>query len=604
VRGDSTGTRSLLEAATLVRSEDDLALALERVAEVVGESLGFGVVVTNLYRREWDDFVVTTVYGDEDVREHLLGCTYERGFFEPILVDRFNCRGAFVVRQGTYDWNAEAGERFVPDLESPLDDDAWHPEDEVFVPFRGSQGELLGIFCVGMPLSGRRPTPPELETLVAVVSHAAIAVEAAQAAVASTRQRRALEHLLRVSGTLTNVSADEPPVQLVADAIHDALGFLKVAVYIAAGDDQLVPRATAGWPADAAPVQRSFPVDAFDRFTVPKFEVEGCYLVSSDAAERTVASTRIYTSEMNGSGPHAWQNHSLLVPLHGRDNRLIGIIWADDPADRLKPTRETLQALRMFANQAATAIEAASDVAALREITALRANLLEEKERLLARVVEVAELERMRVALDLHDGPIQKLTAVALRIDLLGGQLRRGDLEAARSSATEARDELAAEMDSLRKVMSNLRPPVLDERGVTPALRDCAEQVFDGAEIRIRIDSDVEGRLAPELETVLYRVTREALFNVRKHANAGEVTIRLVRDGDRLALSIHDDGTGFDSSALGESPAGHLGLTGIQELAGSLGGEMTVTNMPGGGTTIAVHVPYLGSAKALALSRR
>jgi two-component system sensor histidine kinase UhpB len=328
-------------------------------------------------------------------------------------------------------------------------------------------------------------------------------------------------------------------------------------------------------------------VDTFERFTVPKFEVEGCYLVSSDAAERNVASTRrVYTSEMNGSGPHAWQNHSLLVPLLGRDNRLIGIIWADDPADRLKPNRETLQALRMFANQAATAIEAASDVAALREITAVRANLLEEKERLLARVVEVAEHERSRVALDLHDGPIQKLTAVALQVDLLGGQLRRGDFEAVRESATQVRDELAAEMDALRKVMSNLRPPVLDERGVTPALHDCAEQVFEGADVKVRIDSEVEGRLAPELETVLYRVAREALFNVRKHAGAREVAVRLTRDKGRLALSIRDDGVGFDSSAAGESPAGHLGLTGIQELAGSLGGEVIVTGVPGVGTTI------------------
>jgi signal transduction histidine kinase len=122
--------------------------------------------------------------------------------------------------------------------------------------------------------------------------------------------------------------------------------------------------------------------------------------------------------------------------------------------------------------------------------------------------------------------------------------------------------------------------------------------MFDSTEVVVRIDSDVNGRLAPELETVLYRIAREALVNVRKHARAREVRVRLAQSAERLALSIEDDGIGFDSTELMQSPAHHLGLTGIQELAGSLGGHVSVTSGVGAGTRLSVVLPLLYAAAA------
>jgi signal transduction histidine kinase len=217
---------------------------------------------------------------------------------------------------------------------------------------------------------------------------------------------------------------------------------------------------------------------------------------------------------------------------------------------------------------------------------------LAEKEALLARVVEVAEHERMRLAVDLHDGPIQQLTAVTLRIDLLAAHVERGNLADAQASAQRIRADLSAEMGSLRQLMSNLHPPVLDERGIGSALLDCARQVLKTTGITARVESAVDERLAPELEAALYRITREALVNVRKHSDAQAVVVGLARDGDLLALSVADDGSGFDSIRLNDSRDGHLGLTAIRELAESVGGRAKVRSTPGSGACVDVLVPY------------
>lgn len=104
-----------------------------------------------------------------------------------------------------------------------------------------------------------------------------------------------------------------------------------------------------------------------------------------------------------------------------------------------------------------------------------------ERERLLARTVEVAEHERIRVAHEIHDVPIQQLTAVALNLDRFERKLASGDVGGAGDLAAAARDDTASVISSLRRLMVELRPPVLDERGLVPSLRDCAQEMFAGS---------------------------------------------------------------------------------------------------------------------------
>ena len=146
--------------------------------------------------------MVSTVYGSEGAREALLGQVRQVDDWEPLLDRRFLQRGAYVVPSGEFDWDEYTGSVYTPNLQVSDDPGAWHPDDALFVPMRGSDGRLLGILSVDEPLSGRKPSGDEIDVLVAVSEHAAIAVEAAQETARAKANRDALERLLDVSTRL------------------------------------------------------------------------------------------------------------------------------------------------------------------------------------------------------------------------------------------------------------------------------------------------------------------------------------------------------------------------------------------------------------------
>src|SRR5690242_4584209 len=251
----------------------------------------------------------------------------------------------------------------------PLDDpDAWHPEDELFVPLEDSDGRMLAIFSVGEPRSGRRPNGAELEVLCALAAHAAIAIETAQQAERTARHRASLEQLLEVSSTLTAAQSTQAILETVCRGIHTALGFQKVSIELVDAETGLLrSRASSGWAPDDPAVLRAVPFDPMRALFDPAVEVSGCYLVPGDAARELMRTEEVrYSSQRNGRGPHAWNHHWLLVPLYDRNGVEMGFIWADDPEDRLIPSAERLQALRVFANQATTALYAAEQFEQMR----------------------------------------------------------------------------------------------------------------------------------------------------------------------------------------------------------------------------------------------
>jgi signal transduction histidine kinase len=215
-----------------------------------------------------------------------------------------------------------------------------------------------------------------------------------------------------------------------------------------------------------------------------------------------------------------------------------------------------------------------------------------ERKRLLVRTVEAAEDERTRIACDLHDGPIQRLTAAAFTLDLLGRKLARGEHELD-GLVAQVREQLSGEMECLRRLMSDLRPQLLDEGDVSAAIRDCASDLL-GPETSCDVHNSIGHEfLARELETVVYRVAREAIVNVRKHAHASHVDVTLAPDGDSLRLTVVDDGDGFHpASASVERLQHHLGLIAMQERVESVGGEWRIISSPGTGTRIDAVLPW------------
>ena len=359
--------RAVFEATRAVRTDSDLATALQTIARIISESLGFRTIAVNLYRRAWDDFCVETVHGNDEARATLLGDARAWSKWEPLLDERFLRRGAYFLPSGEFDWQASGGASYVPDFAPDDHPDAWRPDDALMVPMRSSDGALLGILSVDEPTSGRRPSDDELDLLVALTDHAALAVEGAQDAVRAETYRYALEQLLAVSSSLTATRTGKTILDAVARGIRDALGFDRVAVQLLDPERRVLETAaSAGWPEGGAEL-RPLDLDQIERLFDPQHEIAGCFLLPNEFARARVSSDQVvYESVLNGSGPHAWNHHWLVVPLRDTDGGVIGVIWADEPRDRLLPTEERLQSLRVFANQATAALASADQLAKLR----------------------------------------------------------------------------------------------------------------------------------------------------------------------------------------------------------------------------------------------
>ena len=353
--------RGLLEVTRLVRAETEQSALLEAIATSIATSLGFHTVVVNLYRPAWNDFEVTTVHGSEDARRALLGDTLDWGAWTPLLDQRFERCGAYLIPHGAFDWEGDVGRRYVPAWEPSADPHAWHPDDELFVPMLHSDGHMLGILSVGEPHTGVRPSDEELEVLVAVADHVALALQSFQEEAAAAHHRIALRELLQVSSRLAETPSVDAILQATCDGVAYALGFRKVAIQLPEpGTNVFVTRATTGWTLDE--LNQNAPLSMWELAPLldPPFEIEGCFLLSHEQAmSRLPAGHRMYRSVMNGRGPWAWDRHWLVVPLVDRHGKVIAVIWAEDPEDRLVPSRQLMQALRVFANQATAALDAA-----------------------------------------------------------------------------------------------------------------------------------------------------------------------------------------------------------------------------------------------------
>ena len=359
--------RGLVEVTRLLRAREDLPALLDAVARTIGESLGYGTVAVNVYRPAWDDFEVTTVYGNEEARATLLGNARRGDDWTVLLADRFERRGAYVVPSGSVDWDT-LGPSFVPQGGRACHPDAWDPEDALFVPMRDRHGLLLGVISVDEPTTGRRPADDELDVLVSLGDHAALAIEAAREAAESARHQRALQELLAVSSRITGETSNTEILRRVCTGIRDALDFSNVcAALVDPETGAVVPQASAGWKLHELQQRHLLSVAQLEPLLDDVFLREGCYLLTyPQASARLAREVDLYPSQLNGRGPWAWNRHSLVVPLADGEGALLGFIWVDNPSDRLVPSADRLQALRIFANDAAAALVSGRHLGELR----------------------------------------------------------------------------------------------------------------------------------------------------------------------------------------------------------------------------------------------
>ena len=206
----------------------------------------------------------------------------------------------------------------------------------------------------------------------------------------------------------------------------------------------------------------------------------------------------------------------------------------------------------------------------------------------LSRLNEILEEENKRIAHALHDEAGQLLAAVHISLE----DLARGLPPSARERLQGVRKLLDQIEEQLRHLSHELRPTILDDLGIVPALESLAEGVSKRTKQHITVEAFKGERLPAPVETALYRIVQEGLHNVTKHAKATEVKIRIERTDGQVICSVRDNGVGFDSSALpSRSDEQGLGLIGMRERLNALGGTFEIRTAPGSGTELEIKVP-------------
>ena len=210
----------------------------------------------------------------------------------------------------------------------------------------------------------------------------------------------------------------------------------------------------------------------------------------------------------------------------------------------------------------------------------------EERQRLLSHLVHAQEDERRRIAGDIHDDPLQLLVVVTMRLDFF----RRELADAAQATQISNLREMVREaIAKLRTLMFELRPPILEEQGLGAALRAHAEQWNPDQEIVIHDRFAQEPPAEPRL--ILYRIAQEALANARKHSQADRVVVTMENREGSFAVSVEDDGRGFNPGQVAGRRDGHIGLTSMRERAELAGGGCRIRSLPGDGTTVEFWIP-------------
>lgn len=199
------------------------------------------------------------------------------------------------------------------------------------------------------------------------------------------------------------------------------------------------------------------------------------------------------------------------------------------------------------------------------------------------------EKERARLARELHDGPVQTLIALRQQAEMAHHLLQREEEEKAAAMLEALRQQSSDTVNELRRLISGLRPPYLEDLGFLPALEVLVREIDKRSEAHVQLtQKGTVSRRDPEIELAAYRIAQEALTNALQHAQAQNITVRVHYEPDKLTLYVADDGVGF---ALPPQPdrltkAGHFGLVGMLERATQLGGRLTINTAPGRGTQV------------------
>jgi len=531
--------RALLDVGIALAGELSLGTLLQRLAEAAAELTGARYAALGVIDSTGAHLERFITHGlDDDTRQAIGDPPHGRGILGALITDARPLR-----------------------LQAISDD----PRSVGFPPHHPPMSSFLGVPVLlrGMAYGnlyltekeGGAEFSDEDQALVELLAaQAAVAIENARLYESSTRWSHQLESLIEVSSALAGETEVDRLLELVARRLQELLEARLVTLALPAGPEDLRVVTAAGEGAgelagELLPLHGSKTGRVLERRRSER--------VDSVLDDPEV--DRVFTRRVNARA-------GLWVPLLV-GGRAIGVVSAYDKlsAADARFTDDDVRLAEIFAGRAAVAVELSERV----ERDALR------------RIVAAQELERQRLARELHDETGQALTSILLGLKQLEGAESPEALQA-------LRELVVATLRDVRRLAVELRPKVLDDFGLVPALERLTQGFAEHTGITVDLEASTIAERPPmEVETAIYRVVQEALTNVVKHARAQRVSVLVTRVDDRIKAVIEDDGTGFDSSATD----GGIGLIGMRERIELLRGTLTLESSERSGTTIAVEVP-------------
>jgi signal transduction histidine kinase len=533
--------RALLEAGIALTSELSLDAVLQRLAETAAklteaEYAALGVI--DPAGRELERFLV---YGIDDELVRQIGdLPRGRGILGVLI------RDAKPLRH--HDLTQDPRSAGVP---------PGHPPMKTFlgVPIL-LRGVAFGNLYLTEKRGGADFTEEDEELVKLLAAQAAVAVENARLYESATRWSRQLEYLSEVGNALASELEVPALLELIAARLRELVDARLVLIALPAEGGLRVVTADGAGGEEVLGITFELEHTKAGRVFRRKRPERVDSIFHDPETDQLIARKIGMTT-------------ALYVPLIVRD-RAIGLLQAVDKlGSDLRFTADDQRVSEVFASRAAIAVDLSERVT----------------QDALARAVEAQELERRRLARELHDEIGQDLTSLLLSLRTIDEA--RGTEEVHEATAS-LRELVVTALQDVRRLAVELRPKALDDFGLVPALERLSQTFMEQTGMDVKLTDALGGRrLPPDTETALYRIVQEALTNIVKHAHARRVSILLTLMDRSAAAVIEDDGVGFDPNVEHEG----LGLLGIRERLQLLGGHLTIESSAGSGTTLRAEVP-------------
>lgn len=535
----------LLKVSATFRASAPLEQVLGAICSAVSSALGYRLVQFSLLDRETDLMVPFAFSGfSPEERMRLRNISRPRAFYNRVMQPKFRISNSYFLSHRD-DLEIELGGQwaFLPDIkDSERSEDEWHQNDALVVPLLDRDSLLRGMLYVDDPRDRRLPTVEQVEVLELFAQQAAMAVENATLLDELRRSEAKYRLLTETASDVIFLLEPDGTLAFLSSSTEPTLGYQPSDLLGKRFGDLLAPAS-----------QRTAPM----------------YLLDPQNAQEKQGRCEVELLRADGSSAFV-EIDSAPVYEHGRLRGEQGI--ARDISEKKRMEREIARRQRQLRRSQKREEELTSYAAT---------------------VMAAQEEERKRIARDLHDDTAQALIALSRRIETLREELRDSP-----ESAEQMLDDLKNLTDqttaSVRRFSRDLRPSVLDDLGLVPALEWLVAENARRHRITTRVKvHGQERRLPPEVELACFRIAQEALNNTAKHAQATGAAVELMFGARFCKLSISDNGTGFVApqaiSTL--AGAGRMGVMGMHERAALLGGALSVRTAPGEGTRITVTIP-------------